>query len=608
MAGIPEHIIDQVQDRVDIVEIIGGYIPLKKAGRNYRAPCPFHHEKTPSFMVSQEKQIFHCFGCGIGGNVFNFLMKYERLEFPEAVRMLAQKAGITIPLPTSQSKMETSLINRLYAANDLAANFFQRNLKEDRTGRAAYSYLIQRGINEETLKTFRLGYAVSDWEGLLTFSKQKGIGSDILEKAGLTILKEQGGYLDRFRNRIMFPILDIKSRVLGFGGRVFLKEDDGPKYMNSPETVIYNKGRNLYGLNFTWKYIRDENQVIVVEGYLDLIVPFQYGIKNIVASLGTSLTEDQIRLIRRYARNVVIIFDPDKAGEIATLRSLDLLIEEGMRVGVVRLPEGVDPDSFVRKHGTEQFKKIIADAKNLFEYKMSVLLSKYDKSILEDKASIVEEMLPTIAKVPNAVLKSGYIKMLADSLSIDEESVRQELKKMRPNYAASHPAEIPKDVKIDGFAKIHRQSEKILAGLLIDDNSCIKSVKEKLGLDEFQDPIIRRILQVLFRYNEEAKVVTPGKLIAHLEDIEAHRFIPELVDCVDAVIDKQKTLEDCIIKIKQDNLKEKLNRLQVEIALAQNKADEDRINQLISECNELLKSIRAYEEKIKEAQKQVFKA
>ncbi|MCX5715812.1 MAG: DNA primase, partial [Candidatus Omnitrophica bacterium] len=422
MAGIPDNVIDQIQDRIDIVEVIGSYLPLKKAGRNYRGLCPFHHEKTPSFMVSQDKQIFHCFGCGEGGNVFNFLMKYERLEFPEAVRMLAQKAGVVIPERLSaESKAQSSLSSKLYAANEMASAYFQNVLRQDSLGKKAYAYLLGRGLNDETIKMFRLGFASSSWDDLINYAKQKGTSADILEKSGLAIAKENGGYYDRFKERIMFTIFDPKSRILGFGGRVFLppeadqpsadKANNSPKYMNSPETSIYNKGRNLYGLNFTWKFIRDEDEAVIVEGYLDLIVPFQHGIKNMVSSLGTSLTEDQIRLIGRYTKNTVIIFDPDKAGELATLRSLDLLLQEDLSVKVVRLPEGFDPDSFISRYGAQEFKNRIKTGQSLFDYKMSVLLSKYDKSRLEDKAKITGEMLPTIARVQNAVLQSGYIKM-----------------------------------------------------------------------------------------------------------------------------------------------------------------------------------------------------
>ena len=606
MSGIPEHIIDQVQDRIDIVEVIGNYIPLKKAGRNYKANCPFHHEKTASFMVSQDKQIFHCFGCGVGGNVFNFLMKYERLEFPEAVRALAQKAGVVIPSQAFDTGTESSSNNRLYAANELAVAYFQKNLKEDKAGRAAYDYLKQRGLSDETINTFKLGYAVSGWDTILNFARQKGVTPDILEKAGLAIQKQDGGYFDRFRNRIMFPIHDMKSRFLGFGGRVFLKEDDGPKYMNSPETSIYNKGRNLYGLNFSWKFIRDFDQAVIVEGYLDLIVPFQLGVKNLIASLGTSLTDDQIRLLGRYTKNAVIIFDPDKAGEFATLRSLDLLIEEDFRVGVVRLPEGFDPDTFIRKHGPDEFRKRIAEAKNLFDYKMSVLVSKYDRTNLEGKAKIVAEMLPTIARIPNAVLKSGYIKSLADNLSIDEEAIRQELKKVKLDYSANRSVS-ENGSKTQAPDKKCKQSEKILAGLLMDDNNYVKMVRENLTLEDFKDPVIRNIVEILFRCHEESKAVTPGKLITHLNDSEAQRMIPELVDCIDAIIDKERTLADCVLRIKQDNLKEKLNRLQIEIALAQDRADEDRITKLIAECNILLGDVKAYECQAKENQNETVK-
>ena len=600
MSIIPDHIIDQVQDRVDIVEVVGSYIPLKKAGRNYRAPCPFHHEKTPSFMVSPEKQIFHCFGCGAGGNVFGFLMKYERLEFPEAVRSLAQKAGVVVPSERRESAQEASATSLLYAANELATGFFQRNFKEDKNGRQAYDYLIKRGLTQEMISAFKLGFTSSGRENLLSFARQKGVSPEILEKTGLAIARQSGGYFDRFRNRIMFPIIDMKLRILGFGGRVFLKEDESPKYMNSPETSIYNKRRHLYGLNFTWKHIRDEDQVIIVEGYLDLIIPLQYGVKNIVASLGTSLTQEQIRFLRRYTKNAVVIFDPDKAGELATLRSLDLLLEEGLSVGVVRLPQGFDPDSFVKKHGPEEFKKRISDAKNLFDYKMSVLLSKYDKTVLEDKAKIVEEMLPIISKVPNAVLKAGYIKNLSDALLIEEDAIWQELKKIRPDYPTTRTKENKGQIKVETRSKKFRQSEKILAGILMDDNKCIKLVREKLCLEEFQDPLIRKIMGVLFKCSDQSKKVTPGTLINYLEDSEAHSFIPEFVDTIEAVIDRQKTLDDCIIRIKQDNLKEKLNRLQVEIALAQNRDDEERINKLIAECSGLVRSIKAYEGKTKE--------
>jgi len=601
MSGIPGHVIDQVHDRVDIVEVIGNYIPLKKAGRNYRAHCPFHQEKTPSFMVSQDKQIFHCFGCGAGGNVFNFVMQYERLEFPEAVRMLAHRAGVVIPSPKSQTREESTLINKLYAANENAVAFFQKNLREDPQGRAAYDYLLKRGLTEDTIKTFQIGFAVDRWDSLITFARQKLIPPDVLAQAGLAIAKGEGGHFDRFRNRIMFPIIDLKSRILGFGGRAFgAQEQEGPKYMNSPETQIYNKGSTLYGLHATWQAVRDQNRVVVVEGYVDLLIPYQAGIKNIVASLGTSLTETQVRLLRRYTKNVVVGFDPDKAGELATLRSLGLLLEEDLGVGVVRLPEGYDPDSFVRAHGAADFSDRVRAAKNLFEYKMSVLLSQYDKSVLEDKARIVEEMLPTIAKVRNEVLKSGYLKQMADTLGVDEEAVRQELKRVSSKKGPPPPAVDTAAARSDAAGRRFKESEKVLAGLLIYDNRYIAVVKEQLTAEEFQDPIIRKIIEVLFRHGDASKEITPGKLINYIEDSDAQRCIPELVDSVEPVVDRQKTLEDCIYRIQRENLEDRRNRIQVEIVLAQSKDDDQRINLLIVEYQKLMRSIKIHEEKTRQ--------
>ncbi|MFH1847696.1 MAG: DNA primase [Candidatus Omnitrophota bacterium] len=604
MAGIPEDTINQILDRVDIVEVVGGYIPLKRAGRNYRALCPFHHEKTPSFMVSQDKQIFHCFGCGAGGNVFNFVMKYERLEFPEAARMLAQESGVVIPSTDSRDPQAESFTNKLYAANELATDFYHKNLLGSPSGKEAGAYLKDRGLTEESIKLFKLGYSLPRWDGVVSLARSKGIEPDILQKAGLAIKRNTGdGYFDRFRDRIIFPIFNIKNRIIGFGGRVFkgVSKDD-PKYMNSPETQIYNKSRNLYGLNFTWREISKEDLAIIVEGYLDLIIPYQAGVRNMVASLGTALTREQIGLIRRYTKNTVIIFDSDRAGEFATLRSLDLLLEEGLSVSIVRLEAGSDPDSFVRKHGPDRFKELISSACNLFDYKMGLLKSRYDSRKTEDKARIVEEMLPTIAKVKNAVLRSEYIKSLAHALLLDEDAIRLELKKVKPDYAEPRQQKAASGGgRPSGQIPEARQSEKMLAAIMLSDNIFVQEVKENLDAEDFQDPVIRKIVDILFKFSRDSKAISPSRLINYLDDESERRYIPELVDFSECVVDREKTLRDCIVKLEQDNLKDKLNKLQVEIALAQNSADEDRITQLIARCNKLIKGIKECNEKTKAA-------
>jgi DNA primase len=406
---IPENIIDQIQARTDIVEVISRYIPLQKVGRNYKAPCPFHNEKTPSFIVSPDKQIYHCFGCGAGGNVFSFVMKHENLEFPEVVEMLAEKCGIKLPRSNSGSKELTSLASQLYKINDLAILFFQESLARSAAGK---DYLLSRGISDETIKRFRLGYAPDSWDGLLNFFHKKNIQGALLEKAGLVISNEKGGHYDRFRKRLIFPILDMKDRVLGFGGRVL--DSSLPKYMNSPETYIYSKGRNLYGLNFTKDAIKKQGYALIVEGYLDFIIPHQAGVNNIVATLGTALTVDQVKLLKRFAGTVIMVYDPDEAGEAASLRNMDLFLGEGVNVYIAELPKGFDPDGYIRKFGTDDFIKLTKSSKNLFDYKLSKLSARFDIRTGHGKAAIAGEMLPTISRIENAVLRSNLVKKLAE--------------------------------------------------------------------------------------------------------------------------------------------------------------------------------------------------
>jgi DNA primase len=352
-------------------------------------------------------------------------MEYERLEFPEAVETLAKKAGVVLPEVEKVDAKTLSLTTQLYKVNELTCSFYEHTLNSPQSSQAK-DYLLKRGIKEETIKLFKLGYALDRWDVLINHLRSKGISLFLLEKAGLILAKEGGGYYDRFRGRVIFPIFDVKSRPLGFGARALPEankakaQENQAKYINSPETPVYIKGRNLYGLNLSRDAIRESDFVVVVEGYLDLIMPYQEGLRNIVASLGTALTYEQARLIKRYTHNVVMIYDPDDAGELATLRTLDIFVEEGMNVKVVSLPEGFDPDLFVRKNGIEKFKDNIAQAQSLFDYKLKVLKSRYSIKEIEGKARVSSEMLLTINKFKNAVVKSEYIKRLAEELNIKE--------------------------------------------------------------------------------------------------------------------------------------------------------------------------------------------
>ena len=356
---IPNEIIDRVLDKVDIVEIISAVLPLKKTGQNFKACCPFHEEKTPSFVVSAPKQIYHCFGCGAGGNAIGFLMKYEKMEFPEAIKVLSEKAGVQLPRSAEYSGPKNSLYEKLHQANETACSYYEKNLRSEQ-GKEAFAYLIGRGLTEKTIKEFRLGFSTDSWQGLVDHCKTGSIDTATLLKAGLVLQKTQtSNFYDRFRNRIMFPIFDQRGKIIGFGGRSL--DSSLPKYMNSPETPVYTKGRNLYGLNFSKEQMRRQSYVIIVEGYFDLILPYQNQLKNVVATLGTALTPEQISAIKRFTKNVIMIYDADKAGEAATLRGLDLLISEDMNVRIALLPKGLDPDSFVRKEGREKGLRILRE-------------------------------------------------------------------------------------------------------------------------------------------------------------------------------------------------------------------------------------------------------
>ncbi|NQU94821.1 MAG: DNA primase [Candidatus Omnitrophica bacterium] len=588
---IPNEIIDQILDKTDIVEIISGYVPMKRAGQNFKGRCPFHEEKTPSFIVSPAKQIYHCFGCSAGGNVISFLMKHERMEFLDALTMLADKANIALPRQSQADRGKSSFADKLYGVNNMACDLYRENLtKED--GKTAYRYFIQRGITESTIKHFRLGYAADSWQGVINHCKSKNIDLETLQKAGLVLQREdKKNWYDRFRNRIIFPIFDLRNRVLGFGARTM--GTDLPKYMNSPETHIYTKGKHLYGLNFSKEYIRKQDYVIIVEGYFDLILPFQNDIRNIVATLGTALTPAQVQGIKRFTKNAIMIYDSDKAGEAATLRGLDLLIAEEMNVRIALLPKGRDPDSFVRKEARPGFMKLLKESKDLFDYKLGVLTAKFQKNSPQGKARIVGEMLPTLAKIKNAVLKAGYLKKMSEELSIDEKAVRAELEKVKPEFRASLA---PYSISLE-TVKEHKKSPASLAeitllAIALDDAEYLEKIKEELGGENFKDESIAAIFKKITELRKEGKKVNPSHLICHLKGAGTSEIISEAVSMNQIIRDKEKALNDCVKRIKGDSQKLTLHNLQSEIKKAENAFDTNKINRLIAEYSELIKEFK----------------
>jgi len=585
MGGIPEQIVDQVRERTDIVEVISRYVPLKKSGRNYKANCPFHHEKTPSFMVSPGKQIYHCFGCGEGGNVFSFLMKYERLEFPEVVKDLAKNAGIAIPEPTRYDAEKSSLAEAIHKINETALMFFHQNLLSNKAAHLARQYIAKRNIDTQTIERFKLGYAPKSWNSLLEYLIEKGHAESIIEKSGLAINGKDGRLFDRFRDKAIFPIFDVKGKVRGFGSRVL--DDSQPKYMNSPDTYVYNKGSHLYGLHASWDDIREKNEAIVVEGYVDMLMPFQHGIRNIVASLGTALTIDQIRLLKRYTNNVIVLFDPDLAGENATIRSLDLFVEEDVKVRVAQLPKGYDPDSFVSEKGSEEFGRLILGAQDLFDYKLNLLIARHGAKTLEGKTMIANDMLPLIAKIKNAILQSGYLKRLSEMLSIDEADLKREIRKVKPDYTYRYQPGT-KDAKSSKAG----MAEKILAGLMLEDIRFVQAIMKDLTANDFRDTLIKRIVDKLFQLSSAQQQVSPSKLIDCFggdEDVCA--CISELSATCENLMDKDKSMDDCIHWIRQSSLKERLKSLCGEIKQAQDEKDDSKVIDLVIQYNDMLKGV-----------------
>lgn len=591
MGRIPDEIIAQILERTDIVQTISAYIPLKKAGRNYKALCPFHTEKSPSFVVNPDKQIYHCFGCAEGGNAINFVMKQERLEFPEAVRKMADRVGIVIPETGNVNPKIKDLKQSICQINELATQFYHQALMSERDPavNAAREYLKGRGISSEIVQKFRVGFALDSWDGLLTFLRSKDINLSLLEKAGLIIAREKkDGYYDRFRNRIVFPIFDIKAQCVAFGARTMRKEDTA-KYINSPETEVYVKGQHLYGFHLSKQAVTQEDHAIVVEGYMDFIMPFQAGVQNIVASLGTALTAEQIRLLRRYTQNVVMLYDTDKAGEAAIIRSLDLLIEEGMNVKVATLAEGDDPDSFIRKYGADALKERLKNSQSLFEYKLKWLREKHDGRTVEGRAKICGEMLPTINKFENAIIRAEYLRQLSQALSVSQEALFIESQKF-VSMMNNQLREIQPKKVVQPIAQPPRRVEWSILKLILEDEQFVSRTKEEVELSDFQDESIRNIITEIYRLFEEGKEINPVSLINSFSDERVLKIISSLSVEEAVEQDRDKMHQDCVARIIQDRVKSKRQYLVEQIRLAEKMGDHTALELLKEQFDHLVKN------------------
>lgn len=516
-------LLEEIRNRCDIVDIISDYVHLKPAGKGFKGLCPFHGEKTPSFMVSPEKQLFHCFGCGEGGNVFNFLMKYEKISFFEAVKMLAKKSGVSLPVDEEKENILNKQKERLYKLNNLAANYYRECLFKSNQGKKIINYLKKRGINDTSVEKYRLGYAPYGWDALTNFLKKKGYSYEELIKARIiNKSKIEGKYIDYFRDRIIFPIFNLSGRVIGFGGRVL--DDSLPKYINSPETLVYNKGSNLYSLNFAREDIRKKDFLIIVEGYTDVLITQQNGFNNVAASLGTALTTKQIDLIKRFTDTVLIAYDADSAGNMATLRSLDLLVKAGLDVKVIDLPQGYDPADFLIKKGSNPFQSLIDGSLSLIDYKLKLLYFKYSIKTIEGKVKVVKGILPTLSVIGNEVELRAQTKKISEELKLSEEAILIELKRYKRGAKdSSH-----------NFIKLNSESgnikaEKILIGCMLENEEIARDILKRLKAEDFSVLLHRQIVEAIEKNLKDAKMIDSQKVIDCLNNDEAAKLISKIL-------------------------------------------------------------------------------
>jgi DNA primase len=496
--------IERTREATDIVELLSQYLPLKRAGKNYVALCPFHSEKKPSFNVSPERQIYHCFGCGAGGNVYTFTMEMEKVTFPEAVRMLARKAGIDL----KEEEAASGPRDLLYRANEFAAEFYRRTLEKSEAGSRGRDYLKKRGFGKEVVQTFQLGYAPPEWDGLKNAAKS--VPEDVLLKAGLIVKSEKGRTYDRFRDRLMFPIRNVSGKVVGFGGRVV--GDSTPKYMNSPETDLYRKGSVLYGLWEAKQEIRKSERAVMVEGYTDLVSIWSAGVKGVVASSGTALTHEQSKLLSRYTKEVVILFDSDAAGDDAAVRGLDILLGQGLDVSVASLPPGHDPDSFVRKEGGSSLATLIDSAPPFFDFKLSYLEAKHDLSRVSEKAKAIAEMALSLGKVSDPVKRQLWVKRLAERFGIAEEALFKAIPKSRLEE---------EDVVVPLLPSSPEQTELRLIGFMLADRDAFDLVKDNLTVDDFLGTSSRDMIKKIFEERDGGKEVKPADILSSIADRES---------------------------------------------------------------------------------------
>ncbi len=562
--------IDQIRQAANIIEIASQYTNLRKRGRKHLGLCPFHTEKDPSFTVDEDKQLYHCFGCGAGGDVFTLVMEKENLSFPEALRYLAEKYNITLPERRKFSPQLLKLQEQIFKINEDALGFFKKNLFNTKEGEKALAYLQKRKISSDIIQKLKIGYALNSWDSLLSFFKRKGIEAKLLDKAGLVIYNQQkDSFYDRFRGRIIFPIFNESGKAVAFGGRTIF--DAEPKYLNSPDTPVYAKGRLLYGLNFCKESIRERGEAILVEGYTDFLALLQAGIPNAAASLGTSLTSDQVNLAKRFASRIIVSYDADKAGVNAANRAISICFEQGMEIRVLNLPQDLDPDSFIQKHGAEAFDKLAKTSTAGLKFLINSQLQDVKETTPEAKAKVVKAIMSEIGKIPDPVIRSEYLRQTSEELSVPEDVLRSMIQK---------PSTDEKKEEKVGFLN----AEKRLLQILLEDDTIAPFVFPELKTEHLQGLRSEPIFKALSDIFKKGKTPRFHELKQKVD--------PSLLSCLsEALLEKEQapSLEEafeCLNALKQLSLENQAKKLSAEIARLEKKGEKDKIPQLIKQIQE----------------------
>ena len=572
----PDEIVEEVRMKNDIVDVISGYVRLQKKGANHFGLCPFHNEKSPSFSVSGGKQMYYCFGCGAGGNVFTFIMEYENYTFREAVKLLADRAGVNLPEIeySEEVKKKESRKNRLLEINKEAARYFYYQLRSGR-GEKGYRYLADRGLGEETMKKFGLGYAAVSSSDLVQYLRSKGYGDDLIQEAGVAVFDEKYGLHDKFWNRVIFPIQDINHRVIGFGGRVM--GDGKPKYLNSPETMIFDKSRNLYGLNFA--RTSRQSHIILCEGYMDVIVMHQAGFTQAAASLGTAFTIGQANLIKRYVKEVLLAYDSDGAGTNAALRAIGILKEAGLSGKVINMEPYKDPDEFVKNLGAEEFVKRIEGAENSFFFELRMLEREYDLKDPESKTRFHREIAKKLCGFSEEVERENYLEAVADKYHIGFENLR----KLVASYAAQTGLASPVIRPKSGLAEKkntpeenRKKAQRLLITWITDEPGIYPKIKKYINAGDFTDELYRKVADKLFEGLSKGEF-SPAALVSMFEDEEEQREVAALFNTkleeLETKKEREKALHDIIYTVKRNSYEYYSGRMG---------ADMDALNKVIA--------------------------